>query len=75
MKKVLSLLMVLALTAFVFSACSTQSTTSSDAESSKETVSEASSTEAPKAEETPAPTEPVTINIGGLKGPTSMGMV
>ncbi len=75
MKKVLSLLLVLALTAVVFSACSTQSTTSSDAESSKETVSEASATEAPKAEETPAPTEPVTINIGGLKGPTSMGMV
>ena len=77
MKKVLSLLMVLALTAVVFSACATQTPTSSAAESSKEVVSEESKDESSAKLPTSntAPVTTTTINIAGLKGPTSMGMV
>ena len=82
MKKVLSLLMVLALTAVVFSACATQTPTSSAAESSNAPVSEASKDEASEDESSAklptsntAPVTTTTINIAGLKGPTSMGMV
>jgi len=73
MKKALSLLMAIAVTAAVLSGCAKggaenpQATSVSETESASETAEETS-----KAQE---PADRYTLKIGSLKGPTSMGLV
>ncbi|MDO4749546.1 MAG: ABC transporter substrate-binding protein [Eubacteriales bacterium] len=67
MKKILSLLLVLTLLAALMAGCGTKTVTTTPTPAPE--VSEAP-------EETPAePEEDVTIRLGGLKGPTTIGMV
>ena len=74
MKKLISLLLMAALVLTLFAGCGGDSTTSSDTSQTSGTVSDtASDTASDSSSETEE--EPVTIRIGGLKGPTSIGMV
>ena len=74
MKKLISLLLMAALVLTLFAGCGGDSTTSSYTSQTSGTVSDtASDTASDSSSETEE--EPVTIRIGGLKGPTSIGMV
>ena len=85
MKRLLATLLALSLAVFSATGCSTQSSSEpSSSQSSAETSissSETSSSESQSSEETSSSEEAsehvegVQINIAGLKGPTSMGMV
>lgn len=67
MKKTIALLLALALTLMAFAACGSQQKTE---DTTSTLTSSEESTESSVVEE-----DPVTIRIGGLKGPTSMGLV
>ena len=71
MKKLLALVLSLALAASALAGCGTAA--SSSAAASVPTSSAAASSSAPAASSTPV--TPVDMRIAGLKGPTSMGMV
>jgi NitT/TauT family transport system substrate-binding protein len=76
MKKTMTILLSLSLLVLLISGCaggtseSTATPTASAAPTATATPTEAPATETPAATE-----EPVTIRLGGLKGPTSIGMV
>lgn len=72
-KKLLSMLLVIVMALGCFAACGASET---EAPAATEAPTPAPvATEAPTPAPTETPAEPVTIRIGGQKGPTSMGMV
>lgn len=77
MKKTLALLLALCMLLGMLAGCGTAAVSEATAESTVSTEAEAPAEESVTAsDETPEPAEePVTIRLGGLKGPTSMGMV
>ena len=83
MKRILALMMVLALCAMLFAGCgeaapAEESETIPESESepvNEETSEPASEEESEGEEESEEVTDDTTIRIGGLKGPTSMGLV
>lgn len=83
MKRILSCLLVLVMILAVLGGCQSQNDTTIDADNIPDTVvpngepektPDAAPEETPKADPEPVE-EPVTIRLGGLKGPTTMGMV
>lgn len=78
MKKILSLILALTLTAMMLTACASGSGNSTASETSGESSAESSTTESSASTESSDSESSATaaeIRIGGLKGPTSMGMV
>lgn len=82
MKKMLSLLVAATLGMSMLTGCSnstTETTTVAETTTAEATVAETSAAETTVAEttiaETPAAADDVTIRVGGLKGPTTMGLV
>lgn len=78
MKKLISLLMIFAMTATLLVGCGQSSDTenSSSTSSTSETTSTQPEESSSSQESSSEPTEEITtIRLGGLKGPTSMGMV
>jgi NitT/TauT family transport system substrate-binding protein len=74
MKKFISLLLILSLTALLFSGCATGDETASLVAQDQSEESSSLSQDASSQEDSQSDT-PDAIRIGGLKGPTSMGMV
>ena len=73
MKKIVSILLAACLLTLVFAGCAGTADTPATAAPTPEVT--AAPTEAPTPEPTQTPAEKTAIRIGGLKGPTSMGMV
>ena len=80
MKKMLSLLLLLALTAMLVAGCgkktnNTETTATPTASAPTESVTETPSPDAPTDTPTPEPYKAIDINVAVLKGPTAIGMV
>ncbi|PNT92334.1 ABC transporter substrate-binding protein [Clostridium thermosuccinogenes] len=76
MKKLLSALLILTLTAMMLAGCNTASNKAgNNKETSSTSSDEITTSEEPKEQSDEQKYEPVDIRIGGLKGPTSIGMV
>lgn len=76
MKKLLSALLILTLTAMMLAGCNTASNKAgNNKETSSTSSDEITTSEEPKEQSDGQKYEPVDIRIGGLKGPTSIGMV
>jgi NitT/TauT family transport system substrate-binding protein len=76
MKRFLTIMLTLSLLTLLLAGCGSAGSESSAAPAETANAATPAPTAAPAPTDTPAPSEePVTIRLGGLKGPTSIGMV